>query len=163
MRPAFALYCDITAVLPAVCRDAARPQAANDFTTDPDAHSLLGSYLAANLAKGLTTRTAPAEFYRSALTLDPDNDVLLEQAFQSEASEGHWDRAVPLAKPARRQGSENRMAHLLLGLDRFKNGNYATSPTRSSQGCQDGPIGELTSAIARAWSAARRRRARSAL
>ena len=33
-------------------RAASATQAANDFTTDTVAHSLLGSYLAANLAKG---------------------------------------------------------------------------------------------------------------
>ena len=68
-------------------------QAANDFTTESDAHSLLGSYLAANLAKGANDNNSAAAFYRSALALDPSNAVLLEQAFQTEAAEAHWDRA----------------------------------------------------------------------
>jgi len=66
---------------------ASASQAANDFATDTDAHSLLGSYLAANLAKGANDNNSASAFYRSALTLDPSNAVLLEQAFQTEAAE----------------------------------------------------------------------------
>ncbi len=48
-------------------------QAANDFSTEADFHSLLGSYLAANLAKGANDNTSATAFYRSALALDPGN------------------------------------------------------------------------------------------
>jgi tetratricopeptide (TPR) repeat protein len=128
-------------------------QAAKDFSTETDAHSLLGSYLAANLAKGANDNNSAAAFYRSALTLDPSNAVLLEQAFQTEATEGHWDRAVPLARELVAKSGENRMAFLLLGLNSFKNGNYSKADEEFRK-ASDGPIGELTSALARAWAAA---------
>ena len=115
-------------------------------------HSLLGSYLAANLAKGANDNNSAATFYRSALTLDPDNAVLLEQAFQTEAAEAHWDRAVPLASELVAKDSENRMAHLLLGLDSFKTRRLHEGRRRVRK-ASDGPIGELTSALARAWAA----------
>src|SRR5690349_7139913 len=72
--------------------------AISDFTTETDAYSLLGSYLAANLAKGSNDNDSAAAFYRNALVIDLENPLLLEQAFQTEAGEGHWDRAVPLAR-----------------------------------------------------------------
>ncbi len=52
-------------------------QAANDFATETRSHSLLGSYLAANLAKGSNDTSGAATFYRSALQLDPNNAVLI--------------------------------------------------------------------------------------
>jgi tetratricopeptide (TPR) repeat protein len=128
-------------------------QAAKDFSTETDAHSLLGSYLAASLAKGANDNNSAAAFYRSALALDPSNAVLLEQAFQTEAAEGHWDRAVPLARDLVAKSGENRMAFLLLGLNSFKNGNYSKADDEFRK-ASDGPIGELTSALARAWAAA---------
>ena len=127
--------------------------ATTDFTTETDAHSLIGSYLAANLAKGSNDNNGAAAFYRSALGLDPKNAVLLEQAFQTEAIEGHWDRAVPLARELVAKDGENRMAHLLLGLDSFKHGNFKKADEEFRK-ASDGPIGELTSSLARAWTAA---------
>ena len=50
--------------------------------------------------------------------------MLLEQAFQTEAAEAHWDRAVPLARELVAKKAENRMAYLLLGLNSFKSGDY---------------------------------------
>jgi tetratricopeptide (TPR) repeat protein len=128
-------------------------QAAKDFSTETDAHSLLGSYLAANVAKGSSDNNSAAAFYRSALALDPNNTVLLEQAFQTEAAEGHWDRAVPLARELVAKNGENRLAYLLLGLNSFKTGEYSKADEEFRK-ASDGPIGELTSALARAWAAA---------
>ena len=128
-------------------------QAASDFKTEVDSHSLPGSYMAANLAKGANDNDSASTFYRSALALDPDNVVLLEQAFQTEAAEANWERAVPLARELIAKKSENRMAYLLLGLNSFKAGNYKEAD-EEFQKASDGPIGELTAALARAWAAA---------
>ncbi len=128
-------------------------QAANDFTTETDAHSLLGSYLAANVAKSVNDSNSASSFYRSALDLDPANTVIIEQAFQTEATEGHWERAVPLARQLVAKDANNRMAHLLLGLEAFKTRDYKKSDDEFKK-ASDGPIGELTSALARAWAAA---------
>ena len=69
--------------------------------------------------------------------------MLLEQAFQTEAAEANWERAVPLARELIAKKSENRMAHLLLGLNSFKAGNYQKAD-EEFQKASDGPIGELT-------------------
>ncbi|MFN3624992.1 MAG: tetratricopeptide repeat protein, partial [Hyphomicrobium sp.] len=118
-------------------------QAANDFTTETDSHSLLGSYLAANVAKSVNDADSAASFYRSALGLDPANAVIIEQAFQTEATEGHWDRAIPLARKLVDKDANNRMAHLLLGLEAFKSRDFKKSDEEFRK-ASDGPIGELT-------------------
>jgi hypothetical protein len=94
--------------------------AANNTSEEEATHSLLGSYLAANFARNENDTSNASAFYRSALTLDPDSEVLLEQAFQSEATEANWERAVPLAQDLAAKDPSHRMAHLVLGLDRFE-------------------------------------------
>jgi tetratricopeptide (TPR) repeat protein len=122
----------------------------------PDAgetmHSLLGSYLAANFAKNGNDAANATSFYRSALALDPGNEVLLEQAFHTEAAEANWDRAVPLAKGLVAKDPSHRLAHLVLGLDSFKSGDYDKAD-KEFEAASDGLIGELTSALARGWTA----------
>jgi tetratricopeptide (TPR) repeat protein len=115
-------------------------------------HTLLGSYLAANFAKIENDTSSAAAFYRDALSLDPSSEVLLEQAFQTEASQADWSRAVPLAKELIAKDPTNRMAHLVLGLDRFKAGDY-TQADKEFEAASDGLIGELTSSLARGWTA----------
>ena len=68
------------------------------FKEGDAAHSLVGSYLAANLAKKANDAKSATRFYRSALKIDPTNEVLLEQGFYIEAFEANWQRAIPLAK-----------------------------------------------------------------
>ena len=115
-------------------------------------HSLLGSYLAATFARNGNDATNATAFYRSALSLDPGSEVLLEQAFQTEATEANWERAIALAKELIAKDQTHRMAHLVLGLDRFKAGNYEKAE-KEFEAASDGLIGELTSALARGWSA----------
>src|SRR5690606_3773782 len=59
-----------------------------------ESESLLGSYLAGRFAREQRDTTAAADFYARALSRDPDNEVLLEQTFLMEATEGDWLRAV---------------------------------------------------------------------
>ncbi|HEX9882139.1 MAG TPA: tetratricopeptide repeat protein, partial [Hyphomicrobium sp.] len=127
--------------------------AANNMSEDGEAtRSLLGSYLAANFAKIENDAPNAAAFYRSALALDPSSEVLLEQAFQTEASQADWARAVPLAKELIAKDPTHRMAHLVLGLDRFKARDYAQAD-KEFEAASDGLIGELTSSLARGWTA----------
>ena len=128
------------------------------------AHSLLGSYLAANLAKSANDVDSATLFYRSALKIDPNNELLLEQGFHVEVFEGNWKPAIQLAKDlvAIKGNKTHRMAHLMLGLDKFKSGSYVKAD-QHLKAASEGPIGELTSTIARAWTQVARGNASKAL
>ena len=126
--------------------------AATSPVDDDTVRSLLGSYLAANFAKNENDPDNATTFYRSALSLDPSNEVLMEQAFQTEATEANWKRAVPSGGRARQQGSEQ--PH---GAPRARPGSLqgARLPQaeKEFEAASDGLIGELTSALARSWTA----------
>jgi tetratricopeptide (TPR) repeat protein len=113
-------------------------------------HSLVGSYLAGRLARTENDPDGAAAFYRATLEHDPDNELLLEQAFQLEVSRADWPRAFKLARDLVSAQKQNRLAQLSLALQDFKNGDYKKSEDHFKR-AGSGPIGELTSALALAW------------
>lgn len=116
-----------------------------------ESRSLLGSYLAGRHARGLNDTAAAADYYRSAMTLDPGNDVLIENSFLMELTEGRFDAAFALAQQLAKSQSQNRMTHLFLGIVAFKAKNWAEADAHF-RNANSGPIGELTSVLARAWT-----------
>ncbi|NIO38950.1 MAG: hypothetical protein GTO41_01365, partial [Burkholderiales bacterium] len=134
------------------------------FKDGASAQTLLGSYLAAKAAKSVNDAKSATRFYRSALKIDPNNEVLLEQGFQIEAYEANWERAVPLAKSlvANKKNKTYRMAHLMLGLSKFESNSYVGAK-EDFRAASEGPIGELTSALARAWTESARGNPKQAL
>lgn len=116
-----------------------------------ETHSLLGNYLAGRFAKGAQDTSSAAAFYTRALARDPQNEVLLEQAFQMEVMNGNWAEAVPLAEQLATAQPNHRMSRFLLGISAFKAGNYAKAEEQF-KAASENPIGELTSAIARGWT-----------
>ena len=90
-------------------------------------HSLVGSYLAGRFARAQNDAAEAAEFYRNALSRDPQNELLLEQAFQMEASLGEWPRAFELAEALVGVQKTHRMAQLALALRDFKAGAWRKS------------------------------------
>ena len=130
----------------------AQPSAGYTLGEGDDASSsVLGNYLAGRFAKTAQDTQSAAEFYSRALTRDPDNEVLLEQAFQMETMSGSFDRAVPLAEQLVASHQSHRMAHFLLGVTAYKAGDY-TSAEDHFKSAAENPIGELTSAIALGWT-----------
>jgi tetratricopeptide (TPR) repeat protein len=113
-------------------------------------HSLVGSYLAGRLARSENDPDDAAAFYRSTLEHDPNNELLLEQAFQLEVSRADWPRAFKLAGQLASIQKQNRLAQLALALNDFKSGDYKKSEDHFKR-AGSGPIGELTSALAIAW------------
>ncbi|MGE5513445.1 MAG: tetratricopeptide repeat protein [Bacteroidota bacterium] len=126
------------------------PATARTGDGQPEASSLLGSYLAGRVARGLHDTAAAADFYERALKRDSDNDALLEQALAMYATEGRWDDAVRLAKQLAAAQPTHRMARLIIGLSEAKAGRYGEAK-QNFQASGSGLMGELTSAMARAW------------
>jgi tetratricopeptide (TPR) repeat protein len=117
---------------------------------DVEASSLLGSYLAGRVARGQNDTMAAAAYYGQALQRDPDNEVLIEYSFQMEASEGNWPRVEALARELVKAQASHRTARAFLGLVDFKAGRFAQAEEHFKEASAH-PIGELTSALARAW------------
>jgi tetratricopeptide (TPR) repeat protein len=118
-----------------------------------ESRSLLGAYLAGRHARTQNDSAAAANLFRSALSRDPNNDVLLEQAFLMDVTEGNWTRATEMAKQlaATKEGSENRVARLYLGLVDYKAKQWKKAEDHF-KAAGSGPIGDLTSALTRAWT-----------
>jgi tetratricopeptide (TPR) repeat protein len=114
-------------------------------------HSLVGSYLAGRFARAQNDASEAAAFYRNALVHDPENELLLEQAFQIEAARGDWPRAFKLAEDLVGVQKTHRMAQLALALRDFKAGDWKKSEEHFKT-AGSGPIGELTSAMGIAWA-----------
>ena len=123
------------------------PEAA---TESAHTSSLVGSYLAGRFARSQNDVARAADYYSSALVYDPGNDVLVEQAFIMEASAGNWDRATDLADQLVQLQPQHRLARLFLGLAAFKGGDVKKADAEFVAG-GSGPIGELTTALMRAW------------
>ena len=112
--------------------------------------SVLGAYLAGRIARTQNDTVAAASYYGKALQQDPDNDVLVEYAFQMEASEGNWARVEELARKLIAAQPSHRTARAFLGLVAFKEGRYQEAEAHFTE-ASGHPIGELTSTLARAW------------
>jgi tetratricopeptide (TPR) repeat protein len=136
----------------AVVLAAKAPPVSAGLGASQDAASLLGSYLAGRVARAQNDTRAAALFYRQALTQDPGNSLLIEQAFLMETTEGEWARAEALARQLVEMQPTHRTAHALLGLADFKAARYAAADEHF-KAVSGNPIGELTSAMARAWVA----------
>jgi tetratricopeptide (TPR) repeat protein len=117
----------------------------------PGEVSLLGNYLAGRHARSVNDTAAAAEFYRGAMLLDPTNDVLIEQAFLMELTEGKFESAAALAAKLAGSANQNRMTQLFLGIVDFKAKRWADADVHF-KAAGSGPIGELTSVLARAWT-----------
>ncbi len=113
--------------------------------------SLVGSYLAGRFARGDNDALLAAQFYRNALARDPNNVVLLEQTFLMEATAGEWQEALRYAERLIKKKPNHRNARMTLGIAEYKAQNYKKAREHFKYG-STGPIGELTGAIAKAWS-----------
>ncbi|MEQ1696554.1 MAG: tetratricopeptide repeat protein [Hyphomicrobiaceae bacterium] len=115
-----------------------------------DQPNLIGSYLAGRFARAEHEPERAAEFYKAALERDRNDDILLEHTFQMELASGRFDRAQELAERLVAIQPNNRMAQTLLALTAFKKHDYERAGAHM-KAANENPIGELTSAIGRAW------------
>ncbi|MDX2203562.1 MAG: tetratricopeptide repeat protein [Hyphomicrobiaceae bacterium] len=138
------------------------PNSAAEPSGSNDARSLLGSYLAGRVARGQNDTEVAARYYREALTHDPDNEVLVEQTFLMETSEGNWKQAVPLSRRLVGMQPQHRTAHAFVGIVDFADGKYEDAEKHFIASSAN-PIGELTSTLSRAWNLVAQGKAGAAL
>lgn len=114
--------------------------------------SLLGSYLAGHVANRDNNLEAAAEYYRRALSRDPQNADMLGEAFKAELGAGNMDEAVRMARRLiAAGGSEYGFGYLLLGTDAFKRREFAEAE-RLFRTVGDSPIIQLTDRLSLAWT-----------
>jgi tetratricopeptide (TPR) repeat protein len=117
----------------------------------PDQNSLLGSYLAGHVARSARDSDNAALYYRRALSKDPSNEDILDDAFQLDLAAGEFDSARALAQRLLRRQSDNTIAQLFLGLDAFKRKDYWTADEHFKNAEKGTSADEPTVKLARAW------------
>jgi tetratricopeptide (TPR) repeat protein len=129
---------------------AAYSEVASTVTESSEPGTLLGNYLSGRVARGDHDTAAAADFYSRALAEDPNNELILEQAFLLETAAADWPTAIKLARELIKVEPSHRIAQFLLGCEAFKTGNYKEADEHFAAARQ-GPIADLTSILARAW------------
>src|SRR5215469_8243620 len=118
-----------------------------------DGTSLLGSYLAGHVARSSRDSDSAAFYYRRALAKDPNNQEILDDAFQLELAAGEFEAARSLARRLVRREPANSVAHILLGLEAFKRRDYGDADDHFRAAQRNTTPDEPTIKLARAWLA----------
>ncbi|MGE0627736.1 MAG: tetratricopeptide repeat protein [Hyphomicrobiaceae bacterium] len=113
--------------------------------------SLLGSYLVGRVARSQNDTEAAVEYFRRALIREPNNPLVLENAFFMEAAEGRIDEAAALARRIIQIDSKHRVSRLWLAMVALNARKLDEADDHLKKSGGGGPIGELTTALARAW------------
>jgi tetratricopeptide (TPR) repeat protein len=116
-----------------------------------DGTSLLGSYLAGHLARSARDSENAALYYKRALAKDPNNQDILDDAFQLELAAGGFDAARGLAQRLAKRRGDNTIALIFLGLDAYKRKDYARASSYFKTAEQGASAEEPTIKLARAW------------
>ena len=157
------VFCSVLAISAGVAAYAIEKDVADtDAYLLEDSNSLLGSYLAGRIARGLRDNGAAATYYREALEKDPYSKEILEEAFQLKVATGKFDEAGDLAKQLVTREDTHKIASFFLGIDAFHKKDYQTADKRFQAG-GTGPIADLTAKLARAWIALARGQSKTAL
>ena len=129
----------------------------------PDDNSLLGSYLAGRVARSSRDSDSAALYYRRALTKDPANQDILDEAFQLDLAAGDFDSARTLARRLVKRQTDNTIALVFLGLDAYKHRDYARASEFFRSAERGSSAEEPTIKLARAWVDVAQGRAASAI
>ena len=118
----------------------------------PSGNSLLGSYLAGHVARATRDSENAALYYRRALAMDPGNQDILDEAFQLELASGNYAEAKSLAQRLVKRQPDNSIAHIFLGAEAFKRGNYLAADEHFKTAQKASSPDEPTIKLARAWT-----------
>ncbi|MBB3949633.1 tetratricopeptide repeat protein [Aureimonas jatrophae] len=103
----------------AYAQDAAKPEMAPSAV-----QTLSGAYLAAKQARENRQPDIAAQYYDRALALDPDSEVLQQEAMFAYLADGRFDRGVALAGKLTDNADVGKVARIALGLDALRQGRF---------------------------------------
>ncbi|WP_412174890.1 tetratricopeptide repeat protein [Actibacterium sp. XHP0104] len=109
-----------------------------------------GPYLAARSASYMSDYEAASQYYTQALTRDPGNALLLENALLAFTGLGEVAKAQTVARRMAQLDPENQTARMLLLAEAIGREDYAAVLGRIEQG--DG-VGPLVDGLVGAWAA----------
>lgn len=87
-------------------------------------NGLAGSYLAGQQAAATYDFAAAADYFTRAITRDPGNPLLMENAVIALVSMGELDKALPIARRLRQLAPEDMFADLVILADQLRAGSY---------------------------------------
>ena len=88
------------------------------------AQSLSGAYLAAKAAQLDGDLEAATDFYSQALAIDPDSDLLQQDAMFAFLADGRFEEGLDLAAKLRDTADAGKVARITLGVDALRKGDY---------------------------------------
>lgn len=107
-----------------------------------------GSYLAARSAMISSDYAEAAQYYAQALTRDPSNPDILENAVNAYIGLGDLDRAASIAQRLVEIGTEGQIAGLILYGDSAVKGEWDTLIALQDSN----PVGPLFDGLSKAWA-----------
>ncbi|MBE0452803.1 MAG: tetratricopeptide repeat protein [Roseovarius sp.] len=121
-----------------------------------------GAYLAAQNARAQGDFVAAAQYYAQALTRDPNNPAILENASFAYMALGRLDQAVAVARKVEADGLRSQVGQIALLADEVRREDWLAVLSRVEQERGAGPLadgmiaawadlgrGDMTSALAR--------------
>jgi tetratricopeptide (TPR) repeat protein len=118
------------------------------------ARGFSGNFLAAQIAGGDNDTASAVQFFERALSRDPGNPVLIQQAFFLHLINGSVDEAVPFAKDILQFDASNDLARTVLGVSALKQGNFGQAAEEFDRASGQAPLELLTNQLLAAWSEA---------
>ncbi|HEX2020951.1 MAG TPA: tetratricopeptide repeat protein [Aurantimonas sp.] len=88
------------------------------------AQSLSGAYLAAKAAQLDGDLSAATDLYAQALAIDPDLDLLQQDAMFAFLADGRFEEGIDLAAKLRDSADAGKVARITLGVDALRKGDY---------------------------------------
>ena len=108
-----------------------------------------GAYLAAQNARAQGDFAAAAQYYAQALTRDPGNPAMLENAAFAYMALGEVDRAVAVARKMEADGAPSRIAHIPLIVAEARDADWSAILERIDAGRG---AGDLADGMIAAWA-----------
>ena len=118
---------------------------------DPNGESLLGNYLAGQVARGMRDHDAAARYFARALKIDPGSDILLEQTFVLQLARGNWAGSTALARELVEEGRKQRFSHMVLGLQAVLDKDYARAQDLYSKAELRSPLDKMIAILVDSW------------
>ncbi len=113
------------------------------------ADGLAGSYLAARHASYFSDYEEAALYFTRALSRDPSNASIMENAMTSYVGLGSVKQALPIARRMEQAGVDSQIAAIVITTDQVARGDFESILRDAEAGRQIGP---LVDGLIQAWS-----------